>query len=201
MPMLTASIARAHARAVDKAILRGNGGNITGLGGDTGANGLAVAGASWGGGVGADELVFNADVLNKCRRAMGVYGLNPTEIAYIVSQAHYYDLLEDVNFQTVDEIGTDMALRRVGQVGSVYGSPVIVSDNFLADTEDGFGGAFAINMSNFVMPRLRGVSVEQDYEVAAQRRILVASQHLGFDELFNSTSGKAAAVYAVKNDA
>lgn len=202
MPMLTQSIARAHARAVDKSILQGNGGNVTGIGGANGTNGLATAASvTWGAATAADFDNFSAAMLNKARSAMGVYGLNPSELVYIVSQAHYYDLLNDAEFTTVDEVGSDLALRRVGQVGSVFGSPVIVSDNFTADVEDGFGGAFVINPSNFVMPRLRGVTVEQDYEVAAQRRVLVASQHLGFDELFDAASGKSAAVYVGYNNA
>ena len=205
MPMLTQSIARAHARAVDKSILQGNGGNISGIGGSTGINGMATAsGVTWGGGASASTThftTFSAAMLNRARNAMGVYGLNPSELVYVVSQAHYYDLLNDADFATVDEVGSDTALRLVGQVGSVFGSPVVVSDNFTADVEDGFGGAFVINPSNFIMPRLRGVSVEQDYEVAAQRRVLVASQHLGFDELFNGATNKTAAVYVGMNNA
>ena len=39
------------------------------------------------------------------------------------------------------------------------------------------------------MPRLRGVTIESDYEVANQRRVLVASQRLGFtDMIANATS-------------
>jgi len=206
MPMLTQSIARAHARAVDKAILQGNSpGNIAGLGGSTGITGMATdSGVDWGDADnlgGAQFTSFSAAMLNKARNAMGVYGLNPGELVYVVSQDHYYDLLNDSEFTTVDEVGSDMALRRVGQVGMVFGSPVVVSDNFTADVEDAFGGAFVINPSNFVMPRLRGVTVEQDYEVAAQRRVLVASQHLGFDELFDAASGKSAAVYVGYNNA
>jgi len=202
MPMLTQSIARAHARAVDKAILQGNGSKITGLGGTDGTNGLATdSGVTWGAATAADFPTFRAAMLNKARVAMGVYGLNPSELVYVVSQAHYFDLLNDGEFATVDEVGSDMALRLAGQVGMVFGSPVVVSDNFTADVEDGFGGAFCINPSNFVMPRLRGVTVEQDYEVAAQRRILVASQHLGFDELFDGAANKSAAVYVGYNNA
>jgi HK97 family phage prohead protease len=200
MPMLTQSIARAHARAVDKALIQGNGSNISGLGGNDGVSGMSGAGASWGAQI-TGQTTFDATLLVKLRREMGVYGLNPQDVVFLVSQAHYYDLLEDPDFQTVDEVGNDMATRRVGQVGAVYGSPVILTDNMPADAEDGFGGAFCINTSNFVMPRLRGVTVEQDYEVAAQRRILVASQHLGFDELFAGSAGKYAATHAVYNNA
>lgn len=192
MPMLTTGIARSHARSVDAAIINGNGGNITGL------VAMATDGASWGANVAANTT-FSAEVLVKSRRNMGVYGLNPQDVVFIVSQDKYYDLLEDPEFQTVDEVGSDMAVRLTGQVGMVYGSPVVLTDNMTADVEDGFGGALAVNTSNFIIPRLRGVTVEQDYEVAAQRRILVGTQHLGFDQLFAASSGKSACTHAVFN--
>jgi len=194
MPMLTAGIARSHARSVDSAIIGGNGANMAGL------KAMAAPGASWGAQVAAN-LTFSADVLVKCRRNMGVYGLNPQDVVYIVSQDKYYDLLEDPDFQTVDEVGSDLAVRLTGQVGRVYGSPVVLSDNMGADVEDTFGGALCVNTSNFIIPRLRGITVEQDYEVSAQRRVLVATQHLGFDELFASTGGKAAVTKAIFNAA
>ena len=204
LPMLTESMARSHARSVDAAILNGNGGNISGFIGSTPAtpNGMAVtSGIDWGGAVGASQATFDATLLVKMRREMGVYGLNPADVVYVVSQAHYYDLLEDPDFQTIDEVGSDIATRLTGQVGRVFGSPVVITDNMPADTEDGFGGALAIVPNNFIVPRLRGVTVEQDIEVANQRRLLVATQHLGFDELFGSAANKAAAVYAVYNNA
>ena len=43
--------------------------------------------------------------------------------------------------------------------------------------------AVAVNVNNFIIPRLRGVNVETDYEVANQRTAIVASQALGFAEL------------------
>ena len=192
MPMLTTGIARSHARAVDSSIINGNGGNITGL------IAMATDGASWGANVAANTT-FSAEVLVKCRRNMGVYGLNPQDVVFIVSQDKYYDLLEDPEFQTVDEVGSDMAVRLTGQVGMVYGSPVVLTDNMGADVEDGFGGALAVNTSNFIIPRLRGVTIEQDYEVSAQRRILVGTQHLGFDELFAGSATKSACTHAVFN--
>ena len=192
MPMLVTGIARSHARAVDSSIINGNGGNITGL------VAMATDGASWGANVAANTT-FSAEVLVKCRRNMGVYGLNPQDVVFIVSQDKYYDLLEDADFQTIDEVGSDMAVRLTGQVGMVYGSPVVLTDNMTADVEDGFGGALAVNTSNFIIPRLRGVTVEQDYEVANQRRILVGTQHLGFDQLFAGSAGKSACTHAVFN--
>ena len=43
---------------------------------------------------------------------------------------------------------------------------------------------------NYVMPRLRGVTIESDYEVANQRRVLVASQRLGFIDLIDGATSK-----------
>ena len=41
----------------------------------------------------------------------------------------------------------------------------------------------AVNVRNFAIPRLRGVNVEQDYEVMNQRNVIVATQSLGFNQL------------------
>lgn len=200
MPMLVQGMARSHARAVDKMVIQGNSLGSSGL------IGMAIAGNSVGDGAGAaTTATLTAADLVKARRYMGVYGLNPQDVVFIVSQARYYDLLEDPEFTDVQEVGSDLALKVTGTVGAVYGTPVVISDNFPAETEDNTGnnplGALCVNTSNFVIPRLRGVTVEQDYEVAAQRRVIVATQHLGFDELFDSASGKAAAVKLVLNAA
>jgi hypothetical protein len=126
-------------------------------------------------------------MLLAARQGMGKYGLNPTDLAYIVSQNSYYDLLEDASFQTLDEVGSDLAARVTGTIGAVYGTPVIVSDQFAAEAAAG-PAAFACYTRNYVTPRLRGVTVEQDYEVMNQRRVIVASQSLGFEEI-NAGSG------------
>lgn len=205
MPMLVQGVARSHARSVDKMIIQGNGVGST-SGQSKGLIGLAVAGNSVGDGAGAlTTATLTALDLVKARSYMGVYGLNPQDVVYIVSQARYYNLLEDPEFTNVNEVGSDMALKITGLVGAVYGSPVVISDNFPTEVEDntttGPLGALCVNTANFIIPRLRGVTVEQDYEVANQRRIIVATQHLGFEELFASASGKAAAVKLVLNAA
>jgi len=175
MPMLVEGVARSHGKAVEYAILNGNGGDISGLKGlsasaGTVANTLSSAAAT--------TTAAATDLLD-ARRSMGRYGLNPSDITYIVSQDIYYDLLKDGDFQTIDEVGSDLAVRVTGTVGAVFGSPVVVSENFETAGAN-VAGAYAVYNKGFVIPRLRGVSVEQDYEVLQQRRVLVASQNLGF---------------------
>jgi HK97 family phage prohead protease len=196
MPMLVQGVARAHARAVDEMIIQGKGGATAGQ--NIGLIGMSVAAGSLGDGAGgANTIVVTAQDLVKMRKTMGVYGLTPSDVVFIVSQARYYDLLEDPEFTNINEVGSDLALKVTGTVGAVYGTPVVITDNFPTEVEDSATapvGVLCVNTSNFIIPRLRGVTVEQDYEVAAQRRLIVATQHLGFEQLFASTSGKAAAV-------
>lgn len=184
MPMLVESVARAHARAVDNAIINGSG-SITGLDGYATASSVApsIAGGA----------VLTAANLLTARKAMGKYGINPSDVAYIISQARYYELIEDSGFADITDVGSDIATKLTGAIGAVYGSPVIVSDSFAAEA-DGIPCAFAVNTRNYAIPRLRGVAVETDYEVGNQRRVIVATQSLGFEELVADTAGNRSAV-------
>ena len=187
MPMLIEGVARAHGRAVENAILNGNGSNISGLDGH-GAAATAKHDID-GGSVGSGNFAtMTAAQLLAARKQMGKYGLTPSDVVYIVSQAMYYDLLSDSAFQTLDEVGNDLAVRVTGSLGAVFGSPVVVSEEFPAEAA-GAPVAFACYTRNYVMPRLRGVTVEQDYEVMNQRRVIVATQSLGFEELVAGASG------------
>ena len=87
-----------------------------------------------------------------------------------------------------------MATKINGEIGQVYGSRVLLCDEFAAPATSKFA-AVAVNPRNFVMPRLRGVTVESDYEVANQRRVLVASQRIGFTDLIDGATSKWAYMY------
>ena len=124
---------------------------------------------------------------------MGKYGINPSEVVYIVSQDVYYNLLEDAEFQDANLVG-DMATKLSGEIGQVFGSRVIMCDEF-ASKAAGKYAAIAVYPRNYVIPRLRGVTIESDYEVANQRRVLVASQRLGFTDLIDGATSKWAFAY------
>ena len=184
MPMLIDSVARAHARAVDNAIINGSG-SITGLDGYATADASTLS-------IGGGDVLTAASLLS-ARKGMGKYGINPSDVAYVVSQARYYELIEDAGFADITDVGSDIATKLTGVIGAVYGSPVIVSDSFAAEAA-GVPAAFAVNTRNYAIPRLRSVSVEQDYEVGNQRRVIVATQSLGFEELVADTAGNRSAV-------
>src|SRR5210317_2005925 len=195
MPMLIDSVARAHARAVDSAILNGNGtfSGIEGFATASSGGALDLDGASLAAG---NSATLTAAMLLQARKDMGKYGIMPEDVAYIVSQKRYYDLLADPEFADITDVGSDIATKVSGTIGAVYGSPVIVSDNFEAEAA-GASVAYAVNLRNYVIPRLRGVAVEQDYEVGNQRRVIVASQSLGFNELVADDAANRSAVKVV----
>jgi len=188
LPLIRESIVRAHARGIENALLLGN--HADGVYGTSGAafEGLVTMAGSnktQSATAFASESLTASMLLN-ARKQMGKWGMNPSDVIYIVNSTEYYNLLSDAEFQDVNLVG-NMATKLSGEIGEVFGSKVIVCDEFKAPATSKFF-AVAVNPKNFVMPRLRGVTIESDYEVANQRRVLVASQRLGFTDLIDAST-------------
>ena len=190
LPLIRESIVRSHAKGIENALLLGNhstgvytSGTFDGLikmaSADSDETQSATAVAS--------DTVTAAELL-ALRKNMGKYGVNPNDVVYIVSQSAYFQLLEDAEFQDANLVG-DMATKLTGEIGQVFGSKVLMCDEFPAQAASGYG-AIAVYARNYVMPRLRGVTIESDYEVANQRRVLVASQRIGFTDLIDGATSK-----------
>ena len=190
LPLIRESIVRSHAKGIENALLLGNhstgvytSGTFDGLikmaSADSDETQSATAVAS--------DTVTAAELL-ALRKNMGKYGVNPNDVTYIVSQSAYFQLLEDAEFQDANLVG-DMATKLTGEIGQVFGSRVLLCDEFPAQAANGYG-AIAVYARNYVMPRLRGVTIESDYEVANQRRVLVASQRIGFTDLIDGATSK-----------
>ncbi len=210
LPMLTERLAVAHARAIDSAIVVGNS-SIAGLGGGAGTDGggsflaadsstVADKDAS---ATDGSDVVSAADILS-LRQEMGKYGTDPSELALILPYDQYYKLMDDAGFADIAEVGSDAAAGRginprvSGILGYVYGVPVVATE-FLSNQLAATGAAttsagILVNTNNFIIPRLRGVSIQSDVEVANQRTALVASQSLGFEQLAANASGAQTAV-------
>ncbi len=192
LPLIRESMVRAHARGIENAILAGDDAD-----GAYGTSGAAFEGLlhlarndsdyTQSATAFATDKIVATDLL-EMRKNMGKYGINPNEVVYIVSQRSYYELLEDAEFQDANLVG-DMATKLSGEIGQVFGSRVLLCDEFATPAAAKFG-AIAVNPRNYVLPRLRGVTVESDYEVANQRRVLVASQRIGFTDLIDGATSK-----------
>lgn len=182
LPLLREAMIRQHARGVENLFLLGGHADgayasITAAQGllkyaSSGSRDVTAAGAS---------TPLTAAALLGLRKQMGKYGLRSNDISYIVSQKCYFELLEDPEFQDFNLVN-QAATKLTGEVGQVFGSSVMVCDEF-PDPAAGKYHALAVNTRNFVIPRQRGVTVESDYSVEAQHRVLVTSQRLGFKEI------------------
>jgi len=193
LPLLRESMIRSHARGVENMILVGNhtdgaygtgGASPNGLvkiADDDGGNAQVQAAGSYA----AADTTTAANLL-QLRVNMGKYGVDPEDVIYVVSLDVYYNLLQDAEFEDMNLVG-DLATKVKGQIGMVYGSRVLIGSEFATKAASKFD-AVAVNTRAFVIPRLRGFRVQSDEEVANQRRVLVMSQRLGFDEIVAGSS-------------
>ena len=195
LPLIRESMVRSHARAVEQAMLVGD--HADGVYGTSGASfeGLVTMAGS---NKTQSATAYASDALTAAqllaaRKNMGKYGIRASEVIYIVSQRGYYELLEDAEFQDANLVG-DQATKLTGEIGSVFGSRVLMCDEFKTPGTGVFH-SIAVNPRNYVMPRLRGMTIESDYEVANQRRVLVASQRLGFTDMINGATSAWALQY------
>ena len=197
LPLLRESMIRSHARGVENSILAGDDAD-----GAYGTSGTTYEGllhlARNDSDYTQSSTAFASESLTAlnllaARKNMGKYGLNPADVVFVVSLTSYYQLLEDAEFQDVNLVGS-AATKLSGEIGSVFGSKVIVCPEFATAAVSKFY-ACAVYARNFVRPVLRGMTVESDYEVAAQRRVLVASQRIGFIDLIDGATSKWALMY------
>lgn len=188
MPVIRDAMVRRVARAVDRAMLRG-----AGAGADP-VTGLATYDASSAVNLDiSDNAKLTVAALRAMRRDLGAWGLDPSELVYIVSTDGYYDLLDDDNFLTVDKVGTQATLL-TGQIGSVANTPVLVSAEF-ADKAAGAVGAICFAPGNFLVGNQRGLRVDTDDLVETQRRVMVASLRTGLTQV---TTNLGAGVSALR---
>ena len=193
LPLIRDAVIRRMVRSTDTELLRANNGANSGSG-----NALidGVATIATDNGVSYDvpgafgDAVTIAD-LQSTRRLLGRFGLMPGEIVYVVSETVMYDLLEDPDFRTMDLVGTNATILR-GQIGMTNGSPVIVSDSFVANAAATVQ-AVALNVRNYLFGELRGLTVERDRDIINQKNVIVATRRFGFTEIVpGATSGQHA---------
>lgn len=197
LPLIREAMIRSHARSVENAILLGNhadgaftSGTFDGLVTMADADSDTITSTT---AFPSDALTANA--LFGLRKGMGKYGLRPQDVVYVVSQQGYFELIEDAEFQDANLVGEGMATKIKGSIGQVFGSPVIVCDEF-ADAAVNKHYAVAVNVRNFLKTKLRGFRVESDYSVKDQNKVLVATQRIGFFDLIEGVSSKQALQYA-----
>lgn len=180
LPLVREALSRRMAKALDKAMLIGAAGASDPIKGIAtyDATGVPARGID----ISASEKLTVAKVM-AARKALGAWGLTPSELVIFVSTQGYYELLEDSNFLTIDKAGPNATLF-TGQIGSVGNTPVLVSATIPAATPlpDELA-AVIVNPRNFLVGTHRGMRLDSDDEVINQRSVLVASMRIGMTQL------------------
>ena len=187
MPVIRDAMVRRVSRAVDRAMLRGAGAGADPVKGLATYDVVSAVNLDI-----SDATKLTVASLRAMRRDLGAWGLDPSEIVYVVSTDGYYDLLDDESFQTMDKVGTNATIL-TGQIGSVANSPVLVSAEF-ADKAAGEVGALAFAPGNFLVGNQRGLRVDTDNLVETQRRVMVASLRTGLTQVTNNLGAAVSAL-------
>jgi len=192
MPMIREAMVRRCAKAIDGALLTGDASAvpISGLSNRAGSSGTNPA---------LLQTVANGAVtiakLRGLRAQLGNYGIDPADVAYIVNNDTYYELMEDTTFMTMEKVGP-LATVITGQVGMIAGSPVIATGELAARATGAITAltniaAFAVYVPNFLVGAQRGLRVDTQELAAEQARVLVASMRVGMAQITASQGVKA----------
>jgi HK97 family phage major capsid protein len=129
---------------------------------------------------------------------MGQWGMNPSDLVCILSQAAYYGLVSSTvaneTVTTVDKYG-DKATMLTGELGKLWGISLIVSDAMPA-TATAKVQAIMLNPSNYLIGTHRGLTIEMATDVVAQQRAIVATRRFGFIAKEAGAAGKASTAFA-----
>ena len=130
-------------------------------------------------------------MFNEIRGKLGRYGVRPSELAYITDVNTYIKALTVDNFRTLDKLGPNATLLR-GQLGSVEGIPVIVSEQMAPADSDGkvtdagntatTGRLLIVNRSQWRVGFRRELLIETTRDIQKRQNIMVVSMRLAFME-------------------
>lgn len=139
------------------------------------------------------------------RKQMGEYGIDPRELVLIVSGKTYYKMIGDStnfgDFQTLDKVGPQ-AINITGEVGAMYGIPVVVSayapetcSNAAVDAGTGNDAVFVIaNRRAYGLATQVGATIETVWDPEALQFKCIGYLRCDFQPWFSSTTEKAVSV-------
>ena len=207
LPFVSRKLVQAFVNAEERAILDGDT-DGTHQDSDTHSAGATDAAWAWDGlrkrglanssnnGAGA----LTVALLALTRGGMGKYGVNPQDLACIVGVSSYYDILADTSVLTVDKFGPNATILN-GQIGSVHGMPIIVSE-FVRENLNASGVydaitttktyALVVNRMEWAMGTRTGLAIETDDSIYREtyQRVLVGFQREDFQNI--NADGSAA---------
>lgn len=200
LPFVQRKLVQAFANAEERAILDGDT-DGTHQDSDTNTAGATDAAWAWDGlrkrglaNAGSNgNGALSVALLHGIRAAMGKYGMNPADLAFIVGVSSYYDLIADSSVLTVDKMGPSATILN-GQLGSVYGVPIIGSE-YVRENLNASGVydaitttktyALIVNRNEWVMGGRTPLSLESDDSIYREtyQRVVVGFMRQDFQNV------------------
>ena len=198
------SLTRRMARAVDKSLLRGDG-SLSGF--TASPTNTIVAGTGYASVItGLCPLAYNGGsalriasggastkatptTIASARSALGRYGLDvgSKNIVYMTSIEGYNDLVTTSDFRTMDKFG-DQATYITGQVGSIYGIPVVISEFLDVVGVSGNHIGLLVYLPGFMVGRRRAFEIESYYDPRRQLTAIYLSTRFDMKALTTNAS-------------
>jgi HK97 family phage major capsid protein len=169
-----------------------------------GAGGSALASATDMGGATVTEAKLLEMQMN-----MGIYGANPRPFAFITGFRGLKSLMKLSSLLTLEKFGANASIV-TGQVGAIFGSPVVLSE-FVFDQKatgvygDGtartFGTILGVHRDSFAVATRRAISINasSDRYIEQDQTVFVGTGRFDFEPLFtpSSTVAPVGAVYNI----
>ena len=183
------ALTRRMARAIDKSLLRGDGSLtgftasptnsiVAGTGYASVITGLVTLAAAQSGlkvKTGGNSTKATPASIASARAVLGRYGLEVgSNLVYFTSIEGYNDLVTTSDFRTIDKFG-DKATYFTGQVGSIYGIPVVVTEFMDVVGSAGNHVGALVYLPGFLIGRRRAVEVETWYDPRRQLNTIYLS--------------------------
>ena len=142
--------------------------------------------------------------LGVVRKAMGKWGLNPADLVFIVGVSNMHGLLADTNLLTVDKMGPNAVLLN-GQIGSVFGVPVVVSEHVRENLNaSGVHDAITttksymlcVNRMEWAMGQRMALDIEADDSIYREtfQRVLVGFRRQDFQHIGSAAANDDTAI-------
>ena len=205
VPFVTAKLVRAFVDAEEKAILDGDT-DGSHMDSDVGAS-TTDARTAWDGLrkkalAQTSQATTSMSVANMglIRQSMGKWGVDPSNLAFIVGVSSFYKLITDSNLLTLDKYGPNATILN-GELGRLYGIPVIVSEHVRENLNasgvyDGITTtktyALAVNRGEWAMGQRMALDVEVDDSIYREtyQRVLVGFMREDFQSITDTATNE-----------
>lgn len=149
------------------------------------------------------NAALTAALFNANRKAMGKYGVRPSEVVHVVDINTYIKALTLTEVQSLDKFGPQATIL-TGQLAALEGVPIIVSEQLrLADTDGKVtdagngvdtGSILTFNRSQYRKGFKRELMIETERDIQKRQTVMVASMRVGFDGRNANSSDEAVAL-------